>query len=99
MPQISFIMPVYNTRTEWLKRAVNSVRKQTVEDWELLLIDDGSKAETARVCDELEGSGFFISEIRDLLLPEIVAWITQKRIGWHLLTLMIGLFVIMQNSF
>ena len=53
MPQISFIMPVYNTRTEWLKRAVNSVRKQTVEDWELLLIDDGSKAETARVCDEL----------------------------------------------
>jgi glycosyltransferase involved in cell wall biosynthesis len=43
MPQISFIMPVYNTRTEWLKRAVNSVRKQTVEDWELLLIDDGSK--------------------------------------------------------
>lgn len=53
MPQISFIMPVYNTRAEWLKRAVNSVREQTVEDWELLLIDDGSRAETARICDEL----------------------------------------------
>lgn len=53
MPKISFIMPVYNTRTEWLKRAVDSVRKQTVEDWELLLIDDGSKTETARFCDEL----------------------------------------------
>jgi len=41
-PKFSLIMPVYNTKPEWLKQAVNSVQNQTYADWELWCVDDGS---------------------------------------------------------
>ena len=44
-PLISVIMPVYNS-AEFLHLAVDSVKNQTMEDWELLLIDDGSSDES-----------------------------------------------------
>lgn len=40
-PSISIVMPIFNTR-RYLAEAVESVLAQTYEDWELLLIDDGS---------------------------------------------------------
>ena len=45
MPKISVIMPVYNS-AEYLHLAVESVRRQSLKDWELLLIDDGSSDES-----------------------------------------------------
>ena len=47
---ISVIVPVYNAQ-ETLRRAIDSVRNQTYPDWELLLIDDGSKDDSAAICD------------------------------------------------
>ena len=41
-PLISIIMPVYNTPTNWLRRAVESVQKQYYQNWELCVIDDCS---------------------------------------------------------
>ena len=41
-PLISIIMPVYRTPEVWLRRAVESIRGQFYEDWELCIIDDGS---------------------------------------------------------
>ena len=41
MIKISVIMPVYNC-VEFLKQSINSVFKQTLQEWELLCIDDGS---------------------------------------------------------
>lgn len=49
-PLISVIMPVYNS-AEFLHLAVDSVKNQTMEDWELLLIDDGSSDESGKLCD------------------------------------------------
>jgi glycosyltransferase involved in cell wall biosynthesis len=40
-PLVSVIMPVYNAG-EFLVRAIESIRKQTITDFELLIIDDGS---------------------------------------------------------
>lgn len=40
-PLISVIMPVHNRR-HLIMRAINSVWAQTVADWELLIVDDGS---------------------------------------------------------
>ena len=34
-------MPVYN-RQEYIKRAINSVLEQTYDNWELIIVDDGS---------------------------------------------------------
>ncbi len=52
-PIVTFIIPVYNTKELWLRRAVDSVYKQTNNNWELIIIDDGSEEQTASLCDEL----------------------------------------------
>lgn len=41
MVKISIIMPVYNCR-EYLEESINSVLRQTLQEWELLCVDDGS---------------------------------------------------------
>src|SRR5262249_12070648 len=41
-PLISILMPVFDTPVPWLREAVGSVLTQVYENWELLLIDDGS---------------------------------------------------------
>ena len=41
---ISIIMPVYNTKRDWLVAAINSVMRQYTPHWELICIDDGSTA-------------------------------------------------------
>ena len=48
MPRFSIIIPTYN-RAHLLPRAVESVVTQTFEDWELIVIDDGSTDNTANV--------------------------------------------------
>lgn len=48
MPKISIILPTYN-RARTLLRAVNSVISQTFRDWELIVIDDGSKDTTGKL--------------------------------------------------
>ena len=40
MPKISVLMPVYNTKEEWLKEAVESILNQTYKDFEFIIIDD-----------------------------------------------------------
>lgn len=45
MPEVSFIIPAYNAAL-YLGSAIDSVRKQTVEDWEAIVIDDGSTDST-----------------------------------------------------
>ncbi len=41
-PLISIVTPVFNTPVSWLGEAIDSVLGQAYENWELLLIDDGS---------------------------------------------------------
>ena len=43
-PLISIITPVFDTSVPWLEEAVESVLAQAYENWELVLIDDGSSA-------------------------------------------------------
>ena len=43
-PLISILTPVFDTPVSWLGEAVDSVVAQVYENWELLLIDDGSTA-------------------------------------------------------
>lgn len=50
-PLISIIVPVYNAE-KTLNRCVDSILQQTFTDWELLLINDGSKDLSGKMCDE-----------------------------------------------
>lgn len=51
MPLFSIIIPTYN-RSALLPIAIQSVIDQTFEDWELVIIDDGSTDNTAQVVQE-----------------------------------------------
>ena len=51
MPQISVIIPVYNVE-KYLHRCIDSILVQTFEDFELILIDDGSPDRCGAICDE-----------------------------------------------
>ena len=50
-PIISIIVPVYNTE-KFLHRCIDSILAQTYTDFELLLIDDGSKDSSGTISDE-----------------------------------------------
>ncbi len=51
MPFFSIIVPVYKVE-EYLPQCVHSILEQTFEDFELLLIDDGSPDRSGSLCDE-----------------------------------------------
>ena len=51
MPKISVVVPVYNVEP-YIHRCVDSVLAQTFEDFELILVDDGSPDNCPVICDE-----------------------------------------------
>ena len=54
MCDVSVIIPVYNVNNIVLYQCVKSVLKQKEVDIEIFVIDDGSRSEYAKYCDELK---------------------------------------------
>lgn len=52
--RISVIIPVYNTE-KYLDRCIKSIVEQSYDDWEIILVDDGSTDESAKICDKYAG--------------------------------------------
>lgn len=49
--KVSIIVPVYMAE-KWLEKCIQSLINQTYKDIEIILIDDGSKDSSAKICDE-----------------------------------------------
>lgn len=50
MPKVSIIMPVYNAE-KYVSEAIESVRNQSYENWELIIVDDGSIDRSPEIID------------------------------------------------
>lgn len=50
---LSIIIPVYNIEN-YLERCVESILNQNIDNYEILLINDGSLDKSDRICDDLE---------------------------------------------
>lgn len=48
---VSIIIPIFNCE-KYLDRALESVRKQTYENLQIILVDDGSKDDSGEICDQ-----------------------------------------------
>lgn len=49
---LTVLMPVYTTNPNWLKTAVRSVLEQTYEDFDFIIVDDGSDITTKKILGE-----------------------------------------------
>ena len=72
-PNVSIIMPVYNAE-KYLHRAVESILNQTMQEWELIMIDDGSRdsslASVMSMQPVMPASASFIRLMRVCLLHD-----------------------------
>lgn len=51
----SVIIPVFNV-ADYLKQCIDSVLCQSYQDWEMILVDDGSKDDSPIICDKYSNS-------------------------------------------
>lgn len=61
--KVSIIVPVYNTEEQILRKCLDSLLSQTLPDIEILVVDDGSAAPCAAICDEYSENYPYIKAI------------------------------------
>ena len=64
IPLVSVIMPAYNA-VPFIEEAIKSVISQTVKDWELLVIDDGSADDSVQIAQKTADSDSRIRVFRN----------------------------------
>ena len=68
-PLISIVMPTYNVDPKWLNLAINSIKSQWYENWELCIADDKSTNENT------------ITYLKDLNHPKIKVTFLEKNLN------------------
>ena len=84
--KISIVVPVYNAEKE-LQRCVDSIFRQSFSNWELLLIDDGSRDSSSALCDRLGAQDTRKTAVS--AVPEIWGSVRLKESIFFLRTVMI----------
>lgn len=61
-PIISVIIPVYNA-SRYISKCIESVQSQTYPNWQMILVDDGSKDNSLDICNSYASRDSRISVI------------------------------------
>lgn len=77
---ISVIVPVYGAE-KYLEKCVNSIRSQTYDNMEIILVDDGSKDRSGDMCDEYARKDNRIKVIHKENGGLISAWMEGVRVA------------------
>ena len=81
MPKVSIIVPVYKTK-EYLAKCIESIKKQSFTDIEIILVDDGSPDESGALCDSIA-----LSDSRIHVIHKENGGLTSARLaGFHYCT-------------
>ena len=78
MAHISIIIPVYNAGMK-IKSCLRSIRKQTFQDYEVLIVDDGSTDKSGQICDQFAAGDSRLKVIHQKNQGSIAA----RRTGLH----------------
>lgn len=70
MVKLSIIVPVYNV-APFLRKCVDSLLAQDYDDYEIILVDDGSTDESGVICDEYASLSFVNSLTRTVVIKVI----------------------------
>ncbi len=62
MPLLSIIVPVYNSE-KYLESTINSILNQNFSDFELILVNDGSSDNSAKICETFKNTNAKIKVI------------------------------------
>lgn len=62
MPLFSIVVPVYKAE-KYIEKCVNSILSQTITDYELILVDDGSPDQCGELCDKYSEKYSFVKTI------------------------------------
>ncbi len=53
MPKVSVIVPVYNVEN-YIEKCLNSLVNQTLEDMEIIVVNDGTKDNSMKIVEEFK---------------------------------------------
>lgn len=76
-PLISIIIPTYNSQ-KYIHQTLKSVFEQTIQDWELLLIDDGSSDNTKAIIQTIQEQE---PRIKVIFLPQNAGPANARNMG------------------
>ena len=68
-PKVSVIVPVYNSE-KYIEKCLNSIIEQTYKDFELIVINDGSKDNSLEILEKYKND-----------FPKVITLINQENIG------------------
>lgn len=51
-PKISIIVPIYKVPEQYLRKCIESLQNQSLQELEIILVDDGSPDNCGKICDE-----------------------------------------------
>ena len=69
MPDVSVIIPTYD-RSEFLRTAIASVLAQTLQDFEIIVVDDASADDTQEVVGNLDDGRIDTSAMKSIKVSQ-----------------------------